>query len=108
MENLYPILSIVFAVLTVVGTFVAYYFKAKNTIIAAANGAINNAEDSGKPGNEKFEMAVDELYALIPAAVKPFISREFIGTLTQKAFDEIDKFAKKQADKEITEGANAE
>ena len=101
MENLYPILSIVFAILTVVGTFVAYYFKAKNMIISAANGAINNAEQTGKPGSEKFEMAVDELYELIPAAVKPFISRKLIEELTQKAFDEIDKFAKKQAEKEL-------
>ena len=95
------ILSIVFAVLTVVGTFVAYYFNVKNKLVAAANQAINHAQDTGRPNDEKFNQAVDELYQLIPAVIKPFISRVFVEELIQKAFDEIKEFAEKQAEKEV-------
>jgi replicative DNA helicase len=86
-------------ILAVVATFVAYYFKTKQAIIAAANGAINSAEDTEKAGKEKFEQAVNDIVALIPAVLKPFISRELVEVIVQKAFDEIDEFAEKQANK---------
>ena len=100
MDILKDILAVAMPILAIISMFVAYYFKTKQAIINAANGAINTAEDSGKPGSEKFNQAVTDIMNIIPAVVKPFIPKEFVEAIVQKAFDEISEFAKKQVEKE--------
>jgi hypothetical protein len=75
------ILTIVFGIIAVVVTFVGYWFSIKSKIQSAAEDAINMAEELDKMGEEKLQMAVDQVYAIIPAIVKPFLSREVITGL---------------------------
>lgn len=97
--GLNDILTIVFAVLSLVGTFVSFYFKVKSDIIKAANDAINNAEVSNKTGEEKLAIAVAQVLALVPAILKPFLTESVVEKLVQMAFDKIEDYAKKQVAK---------
>lgn len=93
------IFTIVFAILTIVGSGLAYYFYVKNKITAAANDAVNTAEDSDKVATEKMEVAINEIEKILPAGAKMFFTRERIRIIVQAAFDGIEMFAKKQANK---------
>lgn len=90
------ILTIVFGILTVGVTFLSYYLSIKNKIQAAAEDAINTAEELDKIGEEKMAIAVEQVYDLIPAAVKPFLSKATIQTLIQATFDKMEEYALKQ------------
>lgn len=93
------ILTIVFAVLTIVGAGVSYYFFVKNRILAAANTAINAAEDTDKVEAEKMAVAMEEIKKILPVGAKVFFTDERIKVLLQAAFDGIELFAEKQAKK---------
>lgn len=93
------IINVVLSVLSVVVSFVGYYFYVKQKIAKAATEAVNDAEQDGKTGEEKKEMAVTQVYALIPAIYKPFITRAVVEGLVQAAFDKIEDYAKKQLNK---------
>ena len=72
-------------------------------------GLINEAEDMyadvTKSGGQKFEWVVNAIYDKVPAFLKPIISKEFIGKLVQRAFDEMQAFALKQLNKVVDRGA---
>ena len=98
--NWYNILT---TILWVVFGFLVTYFKQRASIVENAKYAINSAEKRyesvTKAGQVKFEYAVDMLYNLVPPALKPFITRDFIGDVVQKAFDGMEAYASKQLDK---------
>ena len=94
------ILTIVFAILTIVGAGVSYYFYVKNKILNAANDAINTAEDTDKVEAEKMEIAVQEIIKILPAGAKVIFTEARIRVLLQHAFDGIELFANKQANKD--------
>lgn len=94
------ILTIVFAVLTIIGAVVSYYLYFKNKITAAINGEIDDAEIDGKVGEEKMAEVITQLKKLIPAILRPFITDEMLQTLVQAAFDKIESYAEKQAKKQ--------
>jgi hypothetical protein len=98
--SLESILTVVFGVVALIGTFVSYYFYIKGIIIKAATGAIDNAEQPDKKGEEKFKEAVDQIMTLIPTVLKPFITKDFVGKLVQAAFEKIESYAKKQVEKQ--------
>ncbi|WP_301666002.1 hypothetical protein [uncultured Alistipes sp.] len=101
------IISIVLGVLAAVASFVGYYFYIRSKLAKAATGAVNDAEKEDKTGAEKLQIAVDQVYALVPAILKTIISKEIVQGLVQAAFDKIEEYAKKQlekkADKTTTE-----
>ena len=90
------ILTIVFGVLALGATFLSYYLSIKAKIQEAAEDAINTAEELDKIGEEKMEIAVDQVYDLIPAAVKPFLSKATVQVLIQATFDRMEEYALKQ------------
>lgn len=90
------IIEIVLGVLAVLATLVGYYFYVKAKISRAATDAVNSAEELDKIGAEKLEAAVEQVYALVPAILKPIFSKALIGQLIQEAFDKIEAYAKKQ------------
>lgn len=94
------VLTILASICTVVALFISYYFYIKRKIEAEVPGAINGAEDTGMSGAEKFEEAVDTIYALIPIPVRPFITRGLVETLVQEVFDKMEEYARKQLDKD--------
>lgn len=97
------VLTILTSICTVVAMFISYYLYIKRKIESEVPGAINGAEDTGMSGAEKFKEAVDTIYALIPVAVRPFITRSLVETLVQEVFDKMEEYARKQLDKEAAE-----
>jgi hypothetical protein len=93
------IYSIILTVLAIVGYFLSYYFSVKAKIYEATESAVNEAEQDGKTSSEKMEFAVNQIYELVPAAFKPFITKAVIEKIVQKAFDKIEEYAKKQVEK---------
>jgi hypothetical protein len=90
------IISVAFGIIALLSTFISYYFSVKEKIEKAASGAIDKAEETGGVGTEKFEIAVEQLKALIPTPVKPFIPDKLIRKIVQETFDNIESYAKKQ------------
>ena len=88
--------AVVCLVLSVVAQFIAAYLKAKGEVteeaahqIAVAEEAFATVEHAGK---QKMELCIDALYGLIPAQVRIFFTREMIGQIVQKVFDEVEKY----------------
>lgn len=88
--------AVVCFVLSVVAQFLAAYLKAKGVVteeaahqIAVAEEAFATVEHAGK---QKMELCIDALYGLIPAQVRIFFTREMIGQIVQKVFDEVEKY----------------
>ncbi len=92
--------------LAVLGAATVYY-KSSTKLQAKAAELINTAEgmytDITKAGGKRFEWVVDHLYAMIPKAVQPFISKEKVGEIVQTTFDLIQAFAKQQLDKALNQ-----
>ena len=90
------IISIIASILTIVASLVGYYFKVKASVIDKANQLIDEAEDMFTSGSVKMEVVVEELYKLVPAAYKPFFTKEKLTEITQAIFNCVNDFAKKQ------------
>jgi hypothetical protein len=92
-----------YIVLIVVLGFVSIYYKTnqklKDNVTDFINQAENEYKDVTKAGGLKFDWCVRNLYSLVPAAIKPFISKEMIEILVQKGFDIMENYAKNQLDK---------
>lgn len=93
------ILTIVFALLTIVGIGFSYYFYIKAKITAAIAGQIDNAEIDGEVGATKKAEVIAQLQKLIPTILKPFITPAMLDALVQAAFDKIENYARKQVEK---------
>lgn len=90
------IIDIVLGVVAVLVSFVGYYFYIRAKINKAATDAVNDAEEPDKIGAEKLAAAVDQVYALVPAILKPILNKALIEQLIQEAFNKIEEYAKKQ------------
>lgn len=93
------ILTVAFAILTIVGIFVSYYFYVKNKITKAIAGEIDSAEVDDVEGPKKKAEVIAQLQTLIPAVLKPFITYNMLDKLVQTVFDGIERYAKKQVEK---------
>lgn len=97
------ILSIVFAILTIVGTFVSYYFYIKNKITAQITAGIDEVEIDGKAGEEKKAEVVEQLKKLIPKVLKPFFTTSMLDALVEKIFASVKSYATKKAQEQAKE-----
>lgn len=83
-------------ILSVVAQFIRAYLKAKGEITEEAAHQIAVAEEVystvEKAGERKMNLCIDALYGMIPAPVKMFFTREMIGTIVQKVFDQVEKY----------------
>ena len=83
-------------VLSVVAQFIRAYLKAKGEITEEAAHQIAVAEEVystvEKAGERKKNLCIDALYDMIPAQVRIFFTREMIGQIVQKVFDEVEKY----------------
>ena len=99
-----------FAVLFVLGAvarFITAYLKAKGVVteeaahqIAVAEEAFATVEHAGK---QKMELCIDVLYGMIPSQVKIFFTREMIGEIVQRVFDNVEKYKDAWIDKAASE-----
>jgi hypothetical protein len=99
-------INIALGVLAIGVTFFSYYLAIRNKIEQAAKDAINIAEDLDKIGAEKMQVAVEQVYAIIPAIVKPVFPKDFIEQIIQEVFDKMTEFAEKQVAKEQKKNAD--
>jgi hypothetical protein len=99
-------INIALGVLAIGVTFFSYYLAIRNKIEQAAKDAINIAEDLDKIGAEKMQIAVEQVYAVIPAIVKPVFPKDFIEQIIQEVFDKMTEFAEKQVAKEQKKNAD--
>lgn len=97
------ILSIVFAVLTVIVGLISYYLYIRNKIQQAIASGIDNAEELEEIGAEKMATVISGLKQLIPAMFRPFITDNLLESLVQAVFDSMKAFAEKQAKKQVEE-----
>lgn len=95
--------KIILTVLLVIAGYLVEYFKTKTQLIEKAKTAINQAEqmyeDTTKAGGQKMMWVVNELYAITPAILKPFITKDLLQDWVQKAFNAMAVYATKQLDK---------
>ena len=99
--------AVVCFVLSVVAQFIAAYLKAKGHITEEAAHQIAIAEEAfstvEKAGEKKMQYCIDALYDLIPAPVKLFLTREMIGEIVQRVFDNVEKYKDAWIDKAASE-----
>jgi len=93
------IINLILGILAIVASFVGWYFYVKGKAYKAAEGAVDDAEQDGKTGAEKLEIATDQVYAIIPVVLKPFITKDIVRDIVQAAFDKIEAYAEKQVKK---------
>lgn len=93
-------INVALSILAVVVTFFSYYLAVKNKIEEAAKDAINAAEDLELIGQEKMQIAVEQVYNVIPSMMKPVFPKSFIEQIIQEVFDKMVEFAEKQIAKE--------
>lgn len=102
-------ISIGFAALTLAAGFLATYYKGSGRLSGAVAGFIAQAEQTYKDagsGGLKMQYVCGKLYAMLPAAVRPFIPQAVIQTVAQAVFNEIDAYAKAQLDRVLNKAAS--
>jgi hypothetical protein len=97
MENF---INVALSIIAVVVTFLSYYLAIKNKIEKTAKDAINAVEDFELIGEEKMQIAVEQVYNVIPLMMKPVFPKEFIEQIIQGVFDKMAEFAAKQVEEE--------
>lgn len=97
--NVSEIINIVLVVVTIIATLVGYYFKIKEKVSKEINNLINDAEDGESVGAEKMKSVVDNLYSLVPVPYRGILNKDVLEKMVQLAFDKIEEYAKKQANK---------
>ena len=94
-------------ILSVVAQFIGAYLKAKGEVTEEAAHQIAVAEEAfatmEKAGEKKMQFCIDTLYDLIPAPVKLFLTREMIGEIVQRVFDNVEKYKDAWIDKAASE-----
>lgn len=103
--NTWNIYSIIVTVAFVLLGFLSTYLKTKSKVIAKIAEFITKAEEiykstTGK-GGEKHELVIDWAFALVPAPLKPFITREFIANTLDKIFEQVQDYSTMQLDKVV-------
>lgn len=93
-------INVALSIIAIVVTFFSYYLAVKNKIEEAAKDAINAAEDLELIGQEKMQIAVEQVYNVIPSMMTPVFPKAFIEQIVQEVFDKMTEFAEKQVEKE--------
>lgn len=93
------IASVVLVLLSVGFALLSYYLDIKKNILENANGAISKAEDTDKKNAEKMAYVVGQLKSIVPRFMRFIFTDRVIEKIVQKAFDEIEEYAKKQKKK---------
>ena len=94
------ILNIVLALVSVAIAFITYYLDIKKKIQESVNGEINKAEDTGEVGAVKMAYVVESIYNnIVPKVLRPILNKKAIEKIVQAAFDKLEEYAQKQAQK---------
>lgn len=95
--NWKDVLQVIEIIAMIVGGFLISYFRTSSVfrgfiaeLIADAEERFSNVE---KAGAEKMAWVIAQIYAFIPAWLKPFLTTEKIQAIVQTVFDNIKAFA---------------
>lgn len=88
-EILLGVLSLLLAVLS-------FYLYAVQKAKEAAVGAVCDAEEQSAFGKEKMKLAVQSVYAIVPAVLKPILTPALIEQMIQPIFDKMKAYAEKK------------
>lgn len=86
------LLGLLAALLAVVSFYLYTVQKAKE----AALGAIGDAEEKDRLGKEKMHLAVQNVYAVIPAVLRPIFTPALLEQLIQPIFEKMKAYAEKK------------
>jgi hypothetical protein len=84
-------------VLVVLGFLVSYY-KANAKFRSFVATLINDAESLSKTGPEKKDWVVSQIYAILPAWLKPILTKTILSMIVQGTFDSMKQYATKLLD----------
>lgn len=92
--NLSDYVNIAFALISIILFFISLYSGGKNKVVSSIAGLIYEAEQTygAGTGPTKLSYVVGKLYALIPAAVRPFLPESLLQTAVQAVFDKVQAF----------------
>ena len=99
MDNLIIIITIIGSIIGIIGAIGSYYFYVKAKLNQLTVDVINIAEDTDKVKQEKMQIAISALKRLLPPGASFFFDELAMEEMVQKAFDKIEEYAKKQANK---------
>lgn len=102
METIDIFRAVLYIMALILGGLALWYkgnSKLNGKVAALITAAEAEYRDSVKAGGQKFEWVVDQLYRMIPAAIRPFVSRNLVDTVVQSTFNAVEGYAKLQLDK---------
>lgn len=85
-------------ILVILGFFISYY-KSNAKFKGYLATLINDAENFEKTGTEKKAWVVDQIYNILPAWMKPILSKTVLSMIVQSGFDSMAQYASKLMDK---------
>lgn len=88
--------EILLGVLAAVFAFVGFYLYVVQKAKEAAVGAIGDAEEQSRFGKEKMKLAVQSVYGIVPAVLKPILTPALIEQMIQPIFDQMKAYAEKK------------
>lgn len=81
----------------------SFYLKTKTDLMDIAKNKISEAEDNfsdlTNAGGQKFSWVVDTIYDFVPAGLKLIFTKETIGELVQRTFNQMERYACLQLNK---------
>ena len=99
--------AVVCAIIGMVAQFIGAYLKAKGAVTEEAAHQIAVAEEvyasAEKAGEKKMQLCIDTLYELVPYQVRLFLTREMVGQIVQRVFDQVEKYKDVWIDKAASE-----
>lgn len=87
------ILGLVSCVCVLVVLVIDWYTHSEKNIYAIVSKLIALAEETGMPGQEKMEMVVNGLYAIVPVAFKKVLTKAKLQEIAQSVFDYMKSYA---------------
>ena len=102
LENADTIIQIGAYALSAIFAFLTSYYRSSKKLQSLVAKVINDAESAfsgtSKKGEHKFQYALTLLYDKVPVALRPFITKQVLSDMLQKAFNELSSFAEQQLD----------
>lgn len=103
--DLTTVISIIQILLYIILGGLALYFQANAKLKGTVSALISDAEleykDTVKAGGLKHEYVVTVLYNMLPAYLKPIITKAMVSTIVDNAFTSIEAYTNQQLDKAV-------
>lgn len=92
---------IIYTLILVVLGFLISYYKTNAKFRSFIATLINDAQSLDKTGTEKKEWVVGQIYTILPAWLKPILTKTVLSMIVQGVFDSMKQYATKLTDKAI-------